>query len=748
MSSEPADAKEEFLQFAEESPPSQRKQSGGRPWRILIVDDDEQVHMATELALADSVIQGRTLEFLHAYSAMEARRVLASSDNIAVIFLDVVMEKEDAGLKLVKVIREQLGLADVRIILRTGQPGYAPELEAIRDYDINDYRTKSELTRTRLVTSLTTAIRSYEQIRALAYSRQGLEKIIRAASDLFEKRALESMAEGVLTQIAGLLGFPPNGVVCAQRGFPLDGSAPEQLFVIGAVGRYAHAINHPLHDLGDPQIEDAIQSAIKRQQNLYTGEYTVLYLNSSGREEAIYLDSDKHLEPIDQQLLEVFAANISVGFANVYLFHRLNFLAYNDPVTGLPNRRRLVDIIDAMKRDAAQPFSVILADIDHFADINDVFGSSLGDLVLRSVAERLRSRVPAECHVGRFGGDTMCVVGVKSLLSPEPILKIFAEPFDVSGYLLPLSATIGECMSSAGRDGLEILKNAGLALTHAKQSTRGQAVCYSEHMTEQSRERLELMQALRIAVSERQLAVHYQPQIDLATGRVVGAEALLRWRREDGTMVPPGQFIPLAEHCGLIGEIGGWVMQEVCRQIAAWNDAGLPGLCIAINVSAQQMRGDCCVSLLEEALRANGVGGKQIELEITESLMMEDLAAAVTYLSRFKELGVGIAIDDFGTGFSSLSYLRQLPIDTLKVDRTFIRDIGQNGDGERIGEMIVALSKLLHLNTVAEGIETQRQAETARAWGCQIAQGFLYSPALDPAEFEQWVRTRPAPPRA
>jgi sensor c-di-GMP phosphodiesterase-like protein len=265
-------------------------------------------------------------------------------------------------------------------------------------------------------------------------------------------------------------------------------------------------------------------------------------------------------------------------------------------------------------------------------------------------------------------------------------------------------------------------------------------------MTEQSRERLDLMQALRIAVSERQLAVCYQPQIDLATGRVVGAEALLRWRREDGKMVSPAQFIPLAEHCGLINEIGGWVIAEVCRQIAVWNSAGLPGLCVAINVSAQQMRGDNCVSLLEEAMRANGIDGRQIELEITESMMMEDIGDAVTYLARFKELGVGIAIDDFGTGFSSLSYLRQLPIDTLKVDRAFIRDIGQNGDGERIGEMIVALAKLLHLNTVAEGVETQPQAGTVRAWGCQIAQGFLYSPALAPDEFEQWVRSRPATP--
>jgi diguanylate cyclase (GGDEF)-like protein len=742
MLSNPQSRADELLQFAEEGDRARAKPSGGRPWRILIVDDDEQVHSATELALAGISILGRSLEFLHAYSALEARAQLASSDNIAVIFLDVVMEKEDAGLRLVKVIREELGLTEVRIILRTGQPGYAPELEAIRDYDINDYRTKSELTRTRLVTSLTTALRSYQQIRALAYSREGLEKIIRATADLFEQRALESMAEGVLTQIAGLLGFPPHGVVCAQRGFPMDGSNPDQLYVIGAVGRYAHAINHPLHDLGDTQIESAIETAIQRKQNLYTRDYTVLYLNASGREEAVYLDSDKNLEPMDQQLLEVFAANISVGFANVYLFHRLNFLAYNDPVTGLPNRRRLADIIDGMKRDATNPFAVILADIDHFADINDVFGSSLGDLVLRAVAERLRSSVPPECHVGRFGGDTMCIVGASAQISPAPILKAFAEPFDVSGYQLPLTATLGACASDMGEDGLEILKHAGLALTHAKQTARGQAVIYSEHMTEQSRERLELMQALRLAVTDRQLTLHYQPQVDLATGRLLGAEALVRWRRDDGRMVPPGEFIPLAEHCGLITEIGDWVMQEVCRQIATWNGNGMPALRVAVNVSAHQMRGSGCVGALEHALRTSGIEARQIEIEITESMMMEDLTAAIAILKRFKALGAGIALDDFGTGFSSLSYLRQLPIDTLKVDRAFIRDIGQSGDGERIGEMIVALAKLLNLNTVAEGIETEQQAGTALHWGCKMAQGFLYSPALPPADFEQWVRAR------
>lgn len=294
-------------------------------WRVLIVDDDEQVHSSTVFALSDIKIQGRRLQFLHAYSAIEARRILETESDVAVVLLDVVMESGHAGLALVKVIRTELGLSEPRLILRTGQPGYAPEIEAVRDYDINDYRTKAELTRVRLVTSLTAAIRSYEQIRTISYGRRGLEKIVRSAAELFEKRALESLAEGVLTHIAGLLRIPANGLVCAQRGYPIDGSDPQNLYVVGAVGRYASAINEPLKSLGEAHIVDPITESIRERRNIYGKDHTVLYLHSpGGTEEAIYIESSEPLDELDRGLLEVFAMNISVGFTNVYLFRRLS----------------------------------------------------------------------------------------------------------------------------------------------------------------------------------------------------------------------------------------------------------------------------------------------------------------------------------------------------------------------------------------------------------------------------------------
>lgn len=710
-----------------------------RPWRILIVDDDEQVHSSTLFALSDATILGRKLEFLHAYSANEARNLLARERGVAVIFLDVVMEAENAGLSLVRVIREELGLTEARIILRTGQPGYAPEMDAIRDYDINDYRTKSELTRTRLMTSLTTALRSYEQIRTIAYSRRGLEKIVAATADLFERRALETLAEGVLTQIAGLLGFSPSGVVCAQRGFPLDHSDADHLYVVGAVGRYASAINHPLEELGDPHIERVIRQCIDGKRNIFGDGCSALYLKSpGGTEEAIYLDAEVPLEAMDQQLVEVFASNISVGFSNVYLFSHLNHLAYYDNLTNLPNRHKLVDLIEGYWQKSGDGYALCLIDIDHFADINDLLGEKVGDGLIREVADRLQAHFP-DAQLARYGADVLCLVGNPNQVTSEGLQAIFRTPFEVSDCRLPISATIGQCLAGYQTGGAEALMRAGLALTEGKRNARGTVVAYRPEMTEASRERMEMMQALRMAIRNRQLELYYQPQLDLGSGRVIGAEALLRWHREDGRHVSPAVFIPLAERSDMIFEIGEWVIDEACRQQAEWAKTGLGSIRVAINVSPQQVKLGACSPSLKQAMERHGNASGQVEIEITESMVLDDVDAAVGCLDCFRGLGISIALDDFGTGFSSLSYLHRLPIDTIKIDRAFVKAIGSGSQAEQIAEMVVALGKILKFKILAEGVETEEQAEILRRWGCHEAQGFFYAPALKPEAFRVWV---------
>ena len=737
------DDEEDLVVFDEDEDEARRSvPQATQRWRILLVDDDQDVHTSTVFALSDVSILGRRIEFIHAYSAQEARLLLVDELEVAVVLLDVVMEAQDAGLKLVRIIREDLGLTEMRIILRTGQPGYAPEIEAISDFDINDYRTKAELTRTRLITSLTAALRSYEQIRTIAYARRGLEKIVHAGADLFEKRALESLAEGVLIQIAGLLRLPPDGLVCAQRGFPIDGSDPDRLYVVGALGCLAAAVNRPLDALGEPHIEEAIHACMARRCSIYADDYTVLYLRSpGGREQAIFLNCARCLSLLDRQLLEVFATNISVGFSNVYLFHRLNYLAYHDPLTDLPNRLKLADIVNDFWR-GGQPFAVVLLDINQFSDINDVLGGAMGDATLRAVAARLRACLPDTARVGRYAGDVLCVVGDRETATPEAIRELFQEPFLVADYQLPISVTLGECSAEAAGSGTEVLQNAGLALTHAKSAAPGTWVRFSRTMAAASGERLDLLNALRSAMGQQRLRVYYQPQVELSTGRVIGAEALLRWWRDDGREVSPQVFIPLAERSGLIRELGAWVMAAACRAVSGWREQGLGQLRVAVNVSALQIRYGYCDQQVRDAMEQYGVSGDQLEIEVTETVLMDDVEGAIECLERIRGLGVGIALDDFGTGFSALSYLDQLPIDAIKVDRIFMRSVDIPGDGGRIGEMITGLAHHLGLETVAEGIETESQRDAAIGWGVTLGQGYLYAPALPEEDFVDWVRKR------
>ena len=302
--------------------------------KILIVDDDEDVHQATTFALQGLEILGHPLQFLHAYSGREAEKLLACEDNIAVILLDVVMESEDAGLRLVQQIRRNLGLTTPRIILRTGQPGYAPELSAIRDYDINDYKTKNELTRTRLYTSITAAIRSYDQICKLDASRRGLELIISASGRLVAENGLQAFAAGIITQIAALLGVGAEGLVCAQEVPPDDGplaGQPPQIVVVAAAGRFAGLVQRRLDEIDSVRVRSLIERSLQQKMNLIENDAVVLFFPArSGNHFAAFIDSPSLLSEIDQHLLQVFCSNIAVCAENTRLLSRLHDQAYLD----------------------------------------------------------------------------------------------------------------------------------------------------------------------------------------------------------------------------------------------------------------------------------------------------------------------------------------------------------------------------------------------------------------------------------
>jgi len=328
-------------------------------WRVMIVDDDADVHNATTFALRNLEFQQRPLEFLHAYSATEARQLLQQEANIAIILLDVVMEQDDSGLQLVRHIREVLNLDEVRIILRTGQPGYAPEIEAIRDFDINDYKTKSELTRIKLYTTVTAAIRSYQQIRAINAGRRGLDNIIRASTELMAARGLDHLASGVIAQVGQVLDLPAQGLFCARDRSNDPESAPR---IIAATDSLACLRNDLLPG---QRIAAPLAETFSRRRNCYGPDYATLYLGAhENRDFAVFFDSGKPLSEIDQRLLDVFCRNITVGLDNVLLVTRLHRAAFHDPLTGLPNRTRLKELPDDAPGDAeGEPGTITFAPV-------------------------------------------------------------------------------------------------------------------------------------------------------------------------------------------------------------------------------------------------------------------------------------------------------------------------------------------------------------------------------------------------
>ena len=739
--SEPSKPVEDDLVFLDESAPAATPESDAATdvWRIMIIDDDADVHSATTFALGNLEMQGRALEFLHAYSAVQARDMLKNEQDIAVILLDVVMEQEDAGLQLVRYIRDTVGMTEARIILRTGQPGYAPEIDAIRDFDINDYKTKSELTRTRLYTVLTAAIRSYKQIRALESNRQGLELIVEGSAELSRLRGLHRFAEGVVTQLCALLGILPEGLICAQAGSDRPSGPPR---IIAAAGQYSGMINAPLSSVQVPQVRKLLERCLTERKNIYE-DATCLYFGlSNDRAIAALVDVGHALQDIDRQLLLAFCSNITVGFENVMLYTQLLDHAYNDQLLQLPNRTRFIELLE---QNLKQPQGITLAlvDLDDFAEINDAFGHQFGDQVLLSVVSRLSQHLGFNSSMARISGDTFGILGPEGLINATGIEALFADPFNVVGERLQISATTGLVrLTDSASVGSELLLDAQIALKRAKQQNRGSSQYFSSAMGQDARERFKLLKGLRAGFEERRLFVVYQPQIDLETGKVIAAEALLRWKTEEGKFVPPDQFIPLAEQSGLIINIGEFVLRTACYQVKQLRSLGHADFRMAVNISMAQFRHPNFMDVLNNALRDTGIEGHCLELEITESMAMEDIHMVQRVLSAIRGTGATVAIDDFGTGFSSLSQLRQLKVERLKIDRAFVQEAQNSNAGYTIAQMVINLGRGLGMRVIAEGIETDEQRQHLLSMGCHEGQGYLFARPMTAEDLVLWMDAR------
>lgn len=433
---------------------------------------------------------------------------------------------------------------------------------------------------------------------------------------------------------------------------------------------------------------------------------------------------------------------------------RLEHLANHDPLTSLPNRKlffsHLKQSLHRAEREDTM-LAVLYIDLDQFKQVNDSFGHAIGDEVLKEIAARLAHEIRGEDMIARLGGDEFAVV-MESLNEAENTMhcvqrlgSVFKEPVMVQDLHFVLSASIGiSLFPQDGTDAHTLLRNADTAMFKAKEAGRGTFQFYVEEMTRHAVERAKLEADLREALEGNGLEVHYQPQIGLKDGQIVGFEALARWRHPELGMLLPGQFIPLAEDSGLILPLGEWVLRTACRQISQWHSEGMQAGFVAVNISAHQLADYALLDVVKKILRETGCRPEWLELELTESAIMTQTRQAVSVMNQLRELGVQLAIDDFGTGYSSLAYLRLLPITKLKIDRSFIKHVSENVDDVAIVRAVTALGKTLNLKVVAEGVETGEQEALLRTEGCDDAQGYYYSQPMLAAEAKEFLRAQAA----
>jgi diguanylate cyclase (GGDEF)-like protein/PAS domain S-box-containing protein len=607
------------------------------------------------------------------------------------------------------------------------------------------------------------AVRDDTQRRKIAQRLQLEHEIARLllsdgeATTVIE-RALRAIGTHLRWSCATLWKVHEDGLARCTGAWHAEGDAALESFIRmsrtlqyqpdeGSLGS-AWALGQPVRvDLAHGG-EEFTRDALARQCGLCVG--LVVPMTSAHSSAALELFSRDPYAADDDALdsLRVISLQLTQYEQRKQAEHDLRHLARHDPLTGLLNRAALQgELTGAIHRSKRRQrrFAVMFIDLDRFKHINDTLGHGIGDAMIKMCAERLKSRLRAGDMVARFGGDEFVLV-LEDLSSvgdaaavAQKMQACCAEPFIIEAHELHVGSSIGiSVYPEDGTDTETLLKNADLAMYRAKDSGRGTYRFYDPRMYVGSSERLMLESALRRAVERHELALHYQPKMALSDGRIVGMEALLRWRHPTLGMISPAQFIPIAEETGLIEEMGKWALEEACVQTRAWQQQGLPPVQMAVNLSPRQLDNFTLVETVEAVLKRSGLPPSMLELEITESAMMKNTDHAITLMQKLRDMGVCLAMDDFGTGYSSLSYLTRFPLSTVKIDRSFINDLSHSNDAQALVDGIIKLAHSLRMKVVAEGVQTQDQLDYLTARHCDQIQGFWLCkpvPAEEAASF-------------
>jgi len=712
---------------------SDQKSDAGKPL-VLVVDDDEAARLLTEIALTKA--EFRVVQAENGKDALD----VFQAERPDIVLLDVNMPVMD-GFHACSALRKLPGGENVPVLMVTGHEDIG-SINRAYEVGATDFLTKSN------------------NWAIIAHRVRYMLRAARAFAELENNRERLSSAQ----RIARMGGWDWS----AASGRLHMSSEVCDLFGLKAevfAGTY-EGLERYIDSADRVRVRDAVRAALKGEQPYDVHHRLTL---PDGSQRYVHAKAEVRYGAGGRAL--AMHGTIQDVTERRLAEQKIHSLAYYDSLTSLPNRLLFRDQLEraiALCTREGQQLAVMFLDLDKFKRINDTLGHSVGDQLLTAAAERIVNCLrgsevvsrdtPGESgaddaqaaqkesanQVGRQGGDefTLFLAGVgeprNAAKVARRILSELARPFVLGPHEIVVSASIGIAVCPTdGEDVETLLRNADAAMYHAKEQGRNNYQFYNRAMNAEAFQKLSLEGHLRKALERGEFVLHYQPLVSVASGAIVGAEALIRWRHPELGLVSPLEFIPLAEETGLIIPVSEWVLEQACRQAVAWRKGGSPPLKISVNISGIHFRKGSMPDAVARALEASGLEPRYLKLELTESVLMREIDTTLATLAQLNDMGVQLSIDDFGTGYSSFSYLRRFPLDTLKIDRSFVRDIPGRSDVAAITRAIIAMGRSLRLTLVAEGVETHPQLEFLRELGCDEYQGYLFSAAVEPGEFEK-----------
>ncbi|EAR09708.1 EAL domain-containing protein [Reinekea blandensis] len=701
-------------------------------WKVLTVEDNANFQQNLINILNTVEFEGGKLDILTASSAQEAAKVLSQHDDIAIVLLDVVMEQDDAGLRLVNTIRDILGNSRIRIIILTGQPGMAPEEKVLEQYDIDHYYEKSDLNPAILRGLIRLNLRTWTHINHLYRAKQGLQMILDASRQIYRHYDLQQYTDDVLAQIGHLLNLQDTGILCLQW---TDDNGFEML-------------SSQLADSAPSLLEESFRSdllnALKSGLHQFEQGYTLLVFKSDDHIDVDYLVYIASTQPLDDYsvyLLQVFSENIKSGFANVTLSSRLARHAYFDEDTGLYNRQRLRRELDLMPEIVWENGQLLVIEIANYASLI----ASLGKDFILTYLELLHSRVIeqfSDIHVwARFSPDSLVYL-INENDQPTEIDDLKArleKPYDdIFELHLSIRALVIPLKHLDQRDIEEAFSSIDLAKFYM-QEKQIFVMEYSPSIVQIADVRIRMMQQLHADIEAKRLSVVFQPKVELETRKPVGCEALARWSFEEKP-VPPDSFINIAQNAGFIDQLDLCIAEQVLEKTHLLNELGHK-ITVSLNMSPSEVGDRKFESQFLDKVTQTNLEIDRLEVEITEEEPVRDYEYLSEFLEKLQNAGLRIALDDFGKGYSSLMHITKLTVDVIKVDREFVNDFLHNRSSAMAIELSVALAERLGLELIAEGIETEEQETKLKELGVRFGQGYFYAKPMPWDDFVNWLNT-------